>query len=221
MPPLSVSTAYNALVYIIRHVLFLCGWVNFFQVFFSLLLQPLCTGIVVFIQDASSFGMTKPSGSTRGTRTKIVRVAEYQVVVNIIMWLTIVIIKTIPKRFSIVTNLFLALPTFWKPTLVTHSILVSHNHRLHNIFPKRVRHSHFLGNLVLTNIRRITPIKRPLQFPLCLLLLLLLMMMMLCDKPNKKKPTAVYKKKHNRQAKKVQQFACVCVCVCVFHVQKE
>lgn len=69
------------------------------------LLIPLSTGIINFLQNATFFAGTVPSGRAGGTSTPIIRITEYAIVLDEVLWLMRVGIKMISGRFPIVADL--------------------------------------------------------------------------------------------------------------------
>ena len=86
-------------------------------------LQPLCTGIGILVQDASTFGTTVASGSTRTAGVKVSGVAKDQSIINVVLGLTIVVVEAILEGFAVITDLR-AVWTSGELGLVAVSVLV-------------------------------------------------------------------------------------------------
>ena len=69
------------------------------------ILQPFYASIVLLIKNTPSFRSAVSTGSTGTAGIEVVGVAKYQSVVNVVLWLTVVIKKTIFEGFSVVAYL--------------------------------------------------------------------------------------------------------------------
>ena len=77
----------------------------------EMILVPLSAWVVCFLQNASLLTRAIASRCTRRAASKVVGIAKDSIVLNKVNWLMRIRMEMIPRRFAIVTYLFLAVFT--------------------------------------------------------------------------------------------------------------